>query len=699
MARTHQSRKSEKATSAVVPTRLERRPPQSTVIEAAIRPPAPAFGGISQELATGLLQAKLTVGAAGDKYEQEADRVAAQVVDSIHSPPATNALIHDSGKSNSPQRLINASIQRHENENEDNVQLKLAQHPSVMGGGAVSDDFDAAIRTKRGTGQALAPGLQHKMGQLMGADFSRVQIHTDHQSHQLNQSIQAKAFTTGQDIFFRQGAYNPASRAGQTLIAHELTHVVQQKGGLVQRHPSHAEEEEVRAKFDIQCHPSHAEEEEVRAKYFGAAPAAITVQERSTQNVIRAWPFFSNRNRRRREQALTQKYGFQIGGGPKALPNGVLNKLDEILTKIPSEHLTHTHLKSIQLGDGIGAASAYTQDSNTSGHIGIVVPPHVPDWLYPLLSKAVLWQRKIMNRMAVPQFAEKGDSISKNQDEILGLDYSKREIFAGVSDVLSKGNLLEWTILHEMGHAVDHKIKFTENKAKETQFGGWRQYQSQNEQAELANIFLKKTNIDIESNDEIQDPAVRSQIKKTVSSLLQPSTFELVISMLIASHDAAQKERKMAKWQEVLKMIRIARSQPWMFPDGGASKIQIDDRVYHLDHYGTWVSYLVAERTNHGLSNYQFSSPGEWFAEAYAAYYDPKRSVARNRLNQATRHWFAEYLSTPPNREGQREQGRLVKEADVEVKDLSDIVKAGVITDLLDVATEAAAHARYASMQ
>jgi hypothetical protein len=72
------------------------------------------------------------------------------------------------------------------------------------------------------------------MGQAMGADFSGVTIHTDSQSDQLNRSIQAKAFTTGQDIFFRQGAYQPGGRDGQELIAHELTHVVQQNGSAVQ---------------------------------------------------------------------------------------------------------------------------------------------------------------------------------------------------------------------------------------------------------------------------------------------------------------------------------------------------------------------------------------------------------------------------------------------------------------------------------
>ncbi|MGR3279773.1 eCIS core domain-containing protein [Acaryochloris marina NIES-2412] len=78
-------------------------------------------------------------------------------------------------------------------------------------------------------------GVQQTMGQAMGADFSGVRVHTDAQSNQLNQSLQAKAFTTGQDVFFQQGAYAPEKQSGQELIAHELTHVVQQNGPCIQQ--------------------------------------------------------------------------------------------------------------------------------------------------------------------------------------------------------------------------------------------------------------------------------------------------------------------------------------------------------------------------------------------------------------------------------------------------------------------------------
>ena len=101
--------------------------------------------------------------------------------------------------------------------------------------GEASADLTTTIDQARGRGRILDPRLRASMGQAMGADFSGVQVHTDAQADELNQSIQAKAFTTGQDVFFRRGEYTPESRGGQGLIAHELTHVVQQKGGAVQR--------------------------------------------------------------------------------------------------------------------------------------------------------------------------------------------------------------------------------------------------------------------------------------------------------------------------------------------------------------------------------------------------------------------------------------------------------------------------------
>jgi hypothetical protein len=126
-----------------------------------------------------------------------------------------------------------SSIQREAMEEEEELQMKpLVQRRENLGGGEASTDLESSIQSARGSGQSLDANLQRSMGQAMGADFSGVKVHTDSQSDQLNKSIQAKAFTTGQDVFFRQGAYEPSSRGGQELIAHELTHVVQQGNGI-----------------------------------------------------------------------------------------------------------------------------------------------------------------------------------------------------------------------------------------------------------------------------------------------------------------------------------------------------------------------------------------------------------------------------------------------------------------------------------
>ncbi|MEH2088195.1 eCIS core domain-containing protein [Nostoc sp.] len=174
------------------------------------------------------IMTKLMIGAVGDKYEQEADRVAAQVVQRINAPPV------QSGE--------DETVQRETMETKDNqarmMRSPILQSKSSDGGMAATLDLEASINRARGGGQTLTDNIREAMEQAFGADFSGVKVHTDTQADQLNQSIQAKAFTTGQDVFFRQGAYEPGSRGGQELIAHELTHVVQQNGGAVRRSPN-----------------------------------------------------------------------------------------------------------------------------------------------------------------------------------------------------------------------------------------------------------------------------------------------------------------------------------------------------------------------------------------------------------------------------------------------------------------------------
>lgn len=97
-------------------------------------------------------------------------------------------------------------------------------------GGPLNEDLSNQINSKRGSGSSLDSAVQAQMSTAMGHDFSDVSVHTDAQSDYLNKSVGAKAFTTGKDIFFSEGAYQPGTSEGQHLLAHELTHVVHQEG-------------------------------------------------------------------------------------------------------------------------------------------------------------------------------------------------------------------------------------------------------------------------------------------------------------------------------------------------------------------------------------------------------------------------------------------------------------------------------------
>lgn len=206
------------------------------------------------------IQTKLTLGPVGDRYEQEADQVAKQVVQQMNAPevcqPANPAVqrqappeeeekvaakpltdvIHraaampEEEEMAQPKRLADA-LQRAAMPEEEPMQAKpVIQRTASAEGGEVGAEIEASIQRARGNGSPLAEGVRAPMERAFGADFGGVNIHTGEAADLLNQSLQARAFTTGKDIFFRHGEYNPESSGGQELLAHELTHVVQQTG-------------------------------------------------------------------------------------------------------------------------------------------------------------------------------------------------------------------------------------------------------------------------------------------------------------------------------------------------------------------------------------------------------------------------------------------------------------------------------------
>ncbi len=180
-------------------------------------PKASAAGAIP------FFQPKLTVNTPGDAYEQEADAMA----DRVMRIPEGNAPFF------APVQNIR-SIQRKcaTCEEDEKVQRKEIRDPSGQ-----SAPPEVAQTLSSNTGQPLDAGTQQFMGSRFGHDFSQVRVKTDAQASSSAQAIQAKAYTSGTDIVFGSGEYQPDTTEGRRLLAHELTHVVQQGGigAMIQR--------------------------------------------------------------------------------------------------------------------------------------------------------------------------------------------------------------------------------------------------------------------------------------------------------------------------------------------------------------------------------------------------------------------------------------------------------------------------------
>ena len=84
-----------------------------------------------------------------------------------------------------------------------------------------------------GGGSPLAPDVKGEMESRLGHDFSDVRVHNDSQAHESARSVNAHAYTVGSNVVFQRDSFDPSSSEGKTMLAHELTHVVQQRSGPV----------------------------------------------------------------------------------------------------------------------------------------------------------------------------------------------------------------------------------------------------------------------------------------------------------------------------------------------------------------------------------------------------------------------------------------------------------------------------------
>jgi len=107
--------------------------------------------------------------------------------------------------------------------------IARTQGAGIMPTGQVHQSVQDKIDSNRGGGSALDGGVANKLSPQLG-DLSDVRVHTGDDAHDLNHAVSAKAFATGTDVFFAKDQYKPGTSDGDKLIAHELAHVVQQRG-------------------------------------------------------------------------------------------------------------------------------------------------------------------------------------------------------------------------------------------------------------------------------------------------------------------------------------------------------------------------------------------------------------------------------------------------------------------------------------
>ena len=191
-------------------------------------------------LRSGMIQAKLTVNEPGNVYEQEADRVADEVMRMPDSgepskPQCSCAKCsHGSGVPILRKGLRGGSCEsapstgRDEEEEEQTAVMTKAVPGTRRSEG---DEIEERLARTRGSGAPLPLRMRSDMERRFGYDLGTVRLHTSGEAARLTADLGAQAFTSGADVYFGRGQYNPEAPSGKRLLAHELTHVVQQRGG------------------------------------------------------------------------------------------------------------------------------------------------------------------------------------------------------------------------------------------------------------------------------------------------------------------------------------------------------------------------------------------------------------------------------------------------------------------------------------
>lgn len=215
------------------------------------------------------------MGAPGDRFEQEADAVAERVVQRMESGDLSGGGTPPVQAKCEACREEKEKLQRQTEPGREDEMLQTKSETAVS---TVPDSIQRSLEGGRGAGQVLDAPVRNEMEAAFQADFSGVRIHTGNSAESLNRELDARAFTSGRDIYFNAGEFRPDTRDGRQLLAHELTHVMQQDKShtTVQRDTKKDEPPQPAAKTDIAIVLSDDEQDMAEGRAYAQTVLRVT---------------------------------------------------------------------------------------------------------------------------------------------------------------------------------------------------------------------------------------------------------------------------------------------------------------------------------------------------------------------------------------------------------------------------------------
>ena len=625
---------------------------------------------------------KLGMNKPGDHYEQEANRMAEQVL--ARTPVSGSG---DGSDSNSKQS-----------------RLRPTGAPSTHAGG-----------------QPLDAGTRSFMEAGFHRDFSQIRVHTHKEAASLAGGLNARAFTMGQNIFFGEGQYTSRTREGKRLLAHELTHTVQQQTGATSLNLQRDVVSDVKEKLsysftDWAITDSEAMEALALLGSLPPAdlPAAVTrlgtkyvdrlldnlPDDAKTgdvyQRVVRALGAVGVKSYAKEQL----EYGFLDWAITDAEVTKVFNLFANFDAAGQEKFLTEL--------DNAGRLGRLIDNSN-AGHHALYIRPWIQsltagaltlaqrDILRTIVRKTddaqletlLLAARKRFNVGVGPSTSPRpGETavdwdadhlrktyltldllpeahVGKNKEFLL-LGQFKKAPVPGVTantQLLTSGlynpnakelNInveakadddLGGTIIHETGHAVDREMGWsTGTEPAKPERGGWKVYGSSyhdcaSDMVDDSSGAIKNTLTAPQRTDVLTD-------METAMSNQSVTTLETNISSHPWFGGLSKTDKKAVLADRALPALGIGLNKPWFSATDGGE--HLGPHVYQEGYPNDWCRYRHEARSRM-VKPYQFRYPNEWFAEAYALYYTPDPAgygAKLNAIDPSTKVYFDNFVNT-----------------------------------------------------